>query len=1411
MRIIHFSDFHLSANQEERARTIVKRLINALVVIHQERPIDLILFSGDLIDKAGKGFPSPSLRNALNMFQDIVICPIVNTLGIPRNRFIFTLGNHEINRDIIKDDEDKELTESLKNLENIDWYVHQPALEIPRILDYNNFRDEYWDVQAGDTEIKKNLFQFGIKLNIGEKKIGVNCLNTAWRCLDNNDEHKILTGKFQITDMRNFFEDCHLRFAIGHHHPVFMNQFETPVLKEVIGYNYDAYFCGHTHDTEGEYVERAKGSCFYFTAPGTLSSNVSATQQYRNGFMIIDYEQDNRYVETQCYYQNDNEDFIRDNNYADKGIWHQQLPGSTIVRPMAMSLFLQKEETEFLRNDTINNCIKELINKDNKSIQLVALSGIGKTRIIREAFDDKVVHANYYYCEFSDKEAGLLYDIDEILLKHKGEEGLIVLDNCPNALIRDIIMKRDSYSSLFRIIGVNNEYYDRNNIGGGIVKQIVLTQDLMRDTVNKYVDDKIPIINGDTSTRDQIKRIADGFPGMAILLVKAYYEEKDVNVHIVDHLVTKLLKFDDGQKKDEEIVMRSLALFQPCPYKGIYKGAYEFIRNNEIITPLYRRSEEEKRHLFKQTINKHDSSLIEITESWLNVRPFPLAVWLVDKWFSDDDDEERMVGIVESIESLEKPLYEVIKNGLYKRLAYMQESVPAKDLMNRLTNGPTAPFCNEKVVCSDLGSRLFLAMSSVNPGAIAECLYTVLLPKSIIWIKEYVSGDIRRNLVWALEKLCFSKESYQHGCKVMALLAVAENEEWGNNASGQFKKLFHIFLPGTEVNLEERLNTLQYLKKLGEDYKELLLESIDRAFDNGHFVRDGSAAQFGLEKKEDYIPTNKEIVEYWMACSNMLQELLDEDEAIVNRIAQIAVNHVLKWSFDGMLARLFPLLTKVANVKGGIWQEMYDAMVKTDRKHITFYPKEFLDQLDAYKVQIRPKFFNQKLKDVRPEFYKDYDIPIEKQLLHEREVFLPLAKEFIEKGFYKSYEEIKQIAEDKEYFDIWFSSALYEIMTDEQVRDVLEICLKIIEDGGGDTFSSSFVFRLCYVFRMRNEVREFMRKILQKGYNNLFIKLLSHCETEQYDSYKIMKDTLAKGELEQCATVAYLEYVSVTTNSQLTDIIKMFYSDYPELTIPLMKFVIRHQLYRIILNDSEVLTIVKKVVLKYPITENMDNPSYEYARYVTMLLENYHDNEFAVKLNRKIMETLKEKLLLHSYFEGVYRVLIKQYMDVIWADFEKAFQSSDYSLFVYQIKDEIGSGTGFGVGPLFQICDEKVKDLCMKNPKFAPSLVAEMCPIFSHGSDDESEGIRFDDWVLWLLDQFGDLENVLEGLHANMGSFAWTGSVIPLLLQKKECLEKIRKHKRPEVREWVELCLQEVKDSLSHERDREEYMRLHYN
>ena len=73
MRIIHFSDFHLRADQLERAESIVKRLKEALRTINTERQIDLIIFSGDMIDKAGKDFSDPKMLCAFEMFKKMVI------------------------------------------------------------------------------------------------------------------------------------------------------------------------------------------------------------------------------------------------------------------------------------------------------------------------------------------------------------------------------------------------------------------------------------------------------------------------------------------------------------------------------------------------------------------------------------------------------------------------------------------------------------------------------------------------------------------------------------------------------------------------------------------------------------------------------------------------------------------------------------------------------------------------------------------------------------------------------------------------------------------------------------------------------------------------------------------------------------------------------------------------------------------------------------------------------------------------------------------------------------------------------------------------------------------------------------------------------------------------------------------
>lgn len=75
-------------------------------------------------------------------------------------------------------------------------------------------------------------------------------------------------------------------------------------------------------------------------------------------------------------------------------------------------------------------------------------------------------------------------------------------------------------------------------------------------------------------------------------------------------------------------------------------------------------------------------------------------------------------------------------------------------------------------------------------------------------------------------------------------------------------------------------------------------------------------------------------------------------------------------------------------------------------------------------------------------------------------------------------------------------------------------------------------------------------------------------------------------------------------------------------------------------------------------------------------------------------------------------------------------------------------------------------------------------------------------------------ENVLmplaSGIHANIHTFGWTGSVIGLFQHHKMCMEQLLNHKFTEVREWAANCIQEFDEEIKRETLHEDYVRLHY-
>ena len=85
IRILHLTDFHLNKRTLRDWNDFYKTsFFEKLNKLHKERQIDLVVFTGDLIDKGGKDFKGVTL--ALNEFENNIITPILDLLNLDHSQ-----------------------------------------------------------------------------------------------------------------------------------------------------------------------------------------------------------------------------------------------------------------------------------------------------------------------------------------------------------------------------------------------------------------------------------------------------------------------------------------------------------------------------------------------------------------------------------------------------------------------------------------------------------------------------------------------------------------------------------------------------------------------------------------------------------------------------------------------------------------------------------------------------------------------------------------------------------------------------------------------------------------------------------------------------------------------------------------------------------------------------------------------------------------------------------------------------------------------------------------------------------------------------------------------------------------------------------------------------------------------------
>ena len=214
---------------------------------------------------------------------------------------------------------------------------------------------------------------------------------------------------------------------------------------------------------------------------------------------------------------------------------------------------------------------------------------------------------------------------------------------------------------------------------------------------------------------------------------------------------------------------------------------------------------------------------------------------------------------------------------------------------------------------------------------------------------------------------------------------------------------------------------------------------------------------------------------------------------------------------------------------------------------------------------------------------------------------------------------------------------------------------------------------------------------------------------------------------------------------------------------------------------------------------------YHLFHVIADILKDPAEKDFAKFINGAVVESIdwENSYHLDHDVQKVYRELMEHHFGVIWEDLSNGLLASgDNYITFYGLKHILGSHIG-GIGPTVGILFDGDIDAIFKwareHSPLAPERLALLVPIFNESVKDEWHPI-----ARRLIDEFGEIQEVIRHLSANMGTFSWSGSIVPLLESKKKLFQSLVDHPKEQIRNWATSALGSIDKSIEQERNRDE-------
>lgn len=320
MRIIHLSDPHLSASNIEELRiSYMVRLLEFLEKINSQKRIDLVVISGDIIDKSGISLSSMtefSGQNPYHIFENEFLIPIYTKFPSLKGKIVFCAGNHDIESKNINEITEAGLEQILTSSEKVNDFIFKyqkdsSQLNLQRLQKFSEFEKKIHQDSIKNGDYIYTDFESMFLQKYNDKLVGISIINDSWRCTVKNVENNII-GSNQFKRSLKYFKEVETDFNIVVlHHPLeTLTKFEREKIENILHYqNFQIIFLGHEHNKRVRESNYGNGNKIVelmgrsaFDKPHEKESN------YQCGFSITDIDFDKSSINCQFvkYYKNDN-------------------------------------------------------------------------------------------------------------------------------------------------------------------------------------------------------------------------------------------------------------------------------------------------------------------------------------------------------------------------------------------------------------------------------------------------------------------------------------------------------------------------------------------------------------------------------------------------------------------------------------------------------------------------------------------------------------------------------------------------------------------------------------------------------------------------------------------------------------------------------------------------------------------------------------------------------------------------------------------------------------------------------------------------------------------------------------------------------------------------------------------------